>query len=165
VVTTWTETSYKWITHQTFTAQQYPNFIVWQHTILKFCVLFSKWCLLHQNFMHIKEWQTSFKNWQSQLLQYNEVMKCYSHYRLLVPLMIRQNTHPQPLAHKPNMGLYVERPMINHQRYGQAVNNCAMICMYLWCNRHGYRCASAFYSVVAGNFQTETGLLHILPKR
>jgi len=59
-----------------------------------------------------------------------------------------QNMHPQPLAHVPNMGLCVERLMINHQSYGQAVNNSAMIHMYLWCNRHGYWCSPAFSSVV-----------------
>ena len=35
--------------------------------------------------------------------------------------------YPHPLAHVPNMGLCVERTMINHQSYGQAVNNSDMI--------------------------------------
>jgi hypothetical protein len=43
--------------------------------------------------------------------------------------MVEQNMHPQPLAHVPDMGLFVERPMINHQSYGKAVNNSAMIHM------------------------------------
>jgi len=51
--------------------------------------------------------------------------------------VVDQNMHPHPLAHVPDMGLCVQRTMINHQSYGQAVNNSAMIHMYLWCNRHG----------------------------